>query len=403
MRSPQAVDLWRILDRCFESEGWSAQWALIQQVASADANHLALATGAKRLFDLQAPNSKDQGHRKAIGYATLAGILYFRLKRVGPAMALMDAIKPWPESLEALKSLDQAAGELLSKESPSKSTFKSSEQIQSAIPAELKASANIEGPQRPVALFSQLAATEVRAVLNQATLKNFSSGESVFEAGDEAFAFYIIAEGTVEILDKGQVHRTLDEGDFFGELGLLTGGKRTFSLRAKGKLKLLEFSREKLFGLMGTYPALEQRLYQFFCWRLFAYMAKQNPFISQMTEDQLAQFFYLCSVERSKRGQVLMKAGQKSEFFLYLLMGEVDVSREGQSFGPLGAGSVVGEIGVLTGQARSAQVVAKSEVTFLRCGKVAFDHLKKYFPDFETWLQKVAAHRMQAELTGLVD
>ncbi len=76
----------------------------------------------------------------------------------------------------------------------------------------------------------------------------FSAGEIVFEQGAAADRFYIVESGEVEVvrisLRREKVLATLQPGDFFGEIGLLTEARRMATVRAKTDLKLLTLDFE---------------------------------------------------------------------------------------------------------------------------------------------------------------
>jgi len=67
--------------------------------------------------------------------------------------------------------------------------------------------------------------------------RRYAPGEMILRQGELADRFYIITKGTVEVFLKhpsGQeiVVRRLDEGQYFGEIGLLSAGRRTANVRA---------------------------------------------------------------------------------------------------------------------------------------------------------------------------
>jgi glucose-6-phosphate 1-dehydrogenase len=82
-------------------------------------------------------------------------------------------------------------------------------------------------------------------------LHSFSveAGETIIKAGDMAKEMYLISRGQVEVKDKsGKVVKTLKDGDFFGEIGLLMSTPRTATVVAKTQcdlflLKRADFSR----------------------------------------------------------------------------------------------------------------------------------------------------------------
>ncbi len=77
----------------------------------------------------------------------------------------------------------------------------------------------------------------------------FSAGEIVFEQGAAADRFYIVESGEVEVVRSGpsgeqKILATLQSGDFFGEIGLLTEARRMATVRTKTDLKLLTLDFE---------------------------------------------------------------------------------------------------------------------------------------------------------------
>ena len=73
---------------------------------------------------------------------------------------------------------------------------------------------------------------------------SFAPGAHLFEAGQAADKFYIIKQGTVELLDSktGQVFATLTAGQPFGEQAVLAGGARSATARAKEATVCMELT-----------------------------------------------------------------------------------------------------------------------------------------------------------------
>ena len=64
-------------------------------------------------------------------------------------------------------------------------------------------------------------------------------------------------------------------------------------------------------------------------------------------------------------GRVLCRAGKRAVESYIVLEGEVDVVIDGQVVATLGRGDFVGEIGVIDGEPRTADVVARTDVALL--------------------------------------
>lgn len=82
----------------------------------------------------------------------------------------------------------------------------------------------------------------------------FKPGEIIFEKGDPAEVFYVIAEGSVEVFDPETSFRvaTITHGGTFGEQSALGYGARNLSARALEDSHCIEHSGEELRSLLAT-------------------------------------------------------------------------------------------------------------------------------------------------------
>src|SRR5690242_1171204 len=58
-----------------------------------------------------------------------------------------------------------------------------------------------------------------------------AKGETVYRAGEEADALYVVASGAVDVLDGEQVIRRYGPGEVFGESVLVAGERRLVTTR----------------------------------------------------------------------------------------------------------------------------------------------------------------------------
>jgi ATP-binding cassette subfamily B protein len=84
-------------------------------------------------------------------------------------------------------------------------------------------------------------------------------GEIVFGEGDRGDAFYVIARGVAEVVrglgtPDEHVIAHLEDGDFFGEMALLTTARRNATVRSKGATTLLRLDLRAFNQLMATVP-----------------------------------------------------------------------------------------------------------------------------------------------------
>lgn len=90
-----------------------------------------------------------------------------------------------------------------------------------------------------------------------AKTETYWPGDAVFEEGDAPDRFYVVSEGQANVvrqLSNGEqfVLTTLEPGDYFGEIGLLTEARRTASVRAKSKLEVMALGWEDFMKLVET-------------------------------------------------------------------------------------------------------------------------------------------------------
>lgn len=82
-----------------------------------------------------------------------------------------------------------------------------------------------------------------------------AEGEIIIQEGDLAEEMYLICHGEVEVLDgNGQVIRTLADGDFFGEIGLLISSPRTATVRAKTSSDLFVLEKADFSRILHNHP-----------------------------------------------------------------------------------------------------------------------------------------------------
>ncbi|MEE2959917.1 MAG: cyclic nucleotide-binding domain-containing protein [Myxococcota bacterium] len=100
-------------------------------------------------------------------------------------------------------------------------------------------------------LFDNLLTTELTMLADLFTVKEYKTGELVFDEGNVGDSMYVIAEGIVEVLRRNpdgefQAIAELGERQFFGEMSLIDKEYRSATVRAKQGAKLLQLSNENL-------------------------------------------------------------------------------------------------------------------------------------------------------------
>jgi CRP-like cAMP-binding protein len=114
---------------------------------------------------------------------------------------------------------------------------------------------------------------ELRLLVPGVIVQRFGTGESIVREGDEGESLFIILEGAVEVMagasDGKQVHiRDLRPPAFFGEMALMTGEKRTATIRAKTDVELLELNRDAFGELFKNHPETAAQMGEVIAFRM---------------------------------------------------------------------------------------------------------------------------------------
>jgi glucose-6-phosphate 1-dehydrogenase len=81
------------------------------------------------------------------------------------------------------------------------------------------------------------------------------AGQMIIEKGAPAQEMYLLVRGEVEVLDgSGKVLKTLRDGDFFGEIGVLMSKPRTASIRAKTLCDLFVLDKGDFSRILRDHP-----------------------------------------------------------------------------------------------------------------------------------------------------
>jgi tetratricopeptide (TPR) repeat protein len=115
-----------------------------------------------------------------------------------------------------------------------------------------------------IPLFSDLTAQEFIAVALLLVRRVAKVGEVIVREGDPGDSMFIVSTGEVRatLLQEGrQVPvATMHDGDFFGEMAVLSGEPRTATVTAVKTTELLELSREHLSEICARHPDVEAKI-----------------------------------------------------------------------------------------------------------------------------------------------
>jgi small-conductance mechanosensitive channel/CRP-like cAMP-binding protein len=105
-------------------------------------------------------------------------------------------------------------------------------------------------------ILSPLPPEALRAIADAARVHVYSKGETILRHGTEGDSMFVVHEGTVSVrVDNDEVAR-LEPGDFFGEMALLTGERRTADIVAVTDVVAVEIAKDALAPVLLDHPEL---------------------------------------------------------------------------------------------------------------------------------------------------
>ncbi len=208
-----------------------------------------------------------------------------------------------------------------------------------------------------IPLFANVNGLVLRELVLASELLTPQDSDIIFRKNDYTNSFITIVEGEVDIeVDDGRAIR-LTQGEFFGEMSLLSGRRRAATIRAAGPCVLLESPRRDIIKLMNSYEQVRRVIDQHFIIRtLRAGLVPDAPF------EELNAVALEADLKSYKADDVLFNEGDEADGLHLIKKGSVSVSRKigGRDIvtSYVAAGNYVGEMGLLGQTKRSATVKA---------------------------------------------
>ena len=120
-------------------------------------------------------------------------------------------------------------------------------------------------------LFEVLGDVEREAIVKEMEIESHDEGSVIISEGDPGTSMYLIASGEVKVYTRssgpagGALYLArLGEGDFFGEVSVLTGKPRTATITASQRTELLRLDKDKLDGVLSKHPGIRKVLDDFY-------------------------------------------------------------------------------------------------------------------------------------------
>jgi CRP-like cAMP-binding protein/Fe-S-cluster-containing hydrogenase component 2/thioredoxin reductase len=260
--------------------------------------------------------------------------------------------------------------------------------------------AALEKVQTAVPLLATITPLQLREFMIDSDIRTPKSGEVLFKRNDYTNSFYCIVAGQVEILvDEAAGKRVaLGPGEFFGEMSLISGRRRSATVFAGANCVLIETPRRSMTKLINSVDAVKKLVD-----RTFVERAIRARFGDEATSAQIKEVVSGASLQRFKAGEVLFREGDDGDCLHLVRVGSLTISRAigGRdivlSYVP--AGNYVGEMAIIGGSKRSATAKAAVATETIRVERDAFRKLLGQNPLLRAKLAQEVKQRTAENIT----
>lgn len=112
-----------------------------------------------------------------------------------------------------------------------------------------------------MALFGSLDDRELASLASSSELLEVpSAGIDLTRQGDFGHAVYAVIDGTADVTVDGAPVRRLGEGDVFGEIAVLSSGRRTATVTSTSPMRLVSVFKRDLWRLAEDNPQFGEAL-----------------------------------------------------------------------------------------------------------------------------------------------
>ena len=239
-----------------------------------------------------------------------------------------------------------------------------------------------------------------------------AGGKTFFNENDKASGLfskgdrmYLLLEGEVGLMAKGQFVGLVRPGDIFGEMALLAKAPRAASAMAKVACKALSLGEKEFSAALGKTPEFALMMMGVMVQRLRQNIARKGGMSTPDTaaerpavfnKKELAELAREIEPLSSSAGKVIMNAGATGIFMYIVQEGRVAISINDKVIERIGAGGVFGEMAMVDNSSRSASAVAEADSTLLMIKRDDFLALIKSKPEFGASILRTIAERIRS-------
>jgi cAMP-dependent protein kinase regulator len=116
------------------------------------------------------------------------------------------------------------------------------------------------GQLRVIPLFQDVSAEDLERLASWMEVRHIDPGRRITPQGSAGYEFFVIEEGTADVIHDGAPIATLAAGDFFGEMAMMGDGRRMADVFATTPMTILAMFGTRFRELEADLPEIAGRI-----------------------------------------------------------------------------------------------------------------------------------------------
>lgn len=228
---------------------------------------------------------------------------------------------------------------------------------------------------RNAPILADLTALQLRELLLESSVLTPKPNEIIFNHDDYTSSFFSVLEGELAVFvkakDGSEIYYQTKAGNFFGEMGLISGRRRSATIKAITDCVLIETPRRTMLKLINSVESVRRKLDEVSMKRVV-----RNCLTNTLPESELNQLLKDATIKRYKAGDVLFQQGDKADGLYLIRRGAVIISQvtggKEDVLSYVITGNYFGEMALISDKPRSktARAASATEVVLLKASVI---------------------------------
>jgi len=224
---------------------------------------------------------------------------------------------------------------------------------------------------RNAPVLADLTTLQLRELLLESSVLAPKPGEIIFKYDDYTSSFFSILEGELAVFvkakDGSEIYFQIKAGNFFGEMGLISGRRRSATVKTISDCVLIETPRRSMLKLINSVESVRRKLDEVSMKRVV-----RNCLTNTLPESELNHLLQGATIKRYKAGDVIFHQGDKADGLYLIRRGSVIISQvtggKEDVLSYVITGNYFGEMALISDKPRSktARAASPTEAVLLK-------------------------------------